>query len=95
VTGIPGAGGDPIPAAPKRADGEVRSAATGAFQYLGGVKYRIQDGIVYDAKKLLADVRETAAGQGRQRIRHHAAGARRTGQEVNVAMSRWLRAPRS
>jgi len=28
---------------------------------VGGVKYTIKDGIVYDAKKLLADVREMVA----------------------------------
>ncbi len=31
---------------------------TGAVERIGGVKYTIKDGIVYDAKQLLADVRE-------------------------------------
>ena len=29
---------------------------TGKPEYVGGVKYTIKDGIVYDAKQLLADV---------------------------------------
>ena len=29
---------------------------TGQFEKVGGVKYTIKDGIVYDSKKLLADV---------------------------------------
>ena len=31
---------------------------TGKAEKVGGVKYTIKDGIVYDAKQLLADVRE-------------------------------------
>jgi imidazolonepropionase-like amidohydrolase len=31
---------------------------TGAVERVGGVKYTVKDGIVYDAKRLLADVRE-------------------------------------
>ena len=30
----------------------------GGFERIGGVEYTIKDGIVYDAKELLADVRE-------------------------------------
>ena len=29
---------------------------TGQPEWIGGIKYTIKDGIVYDAKKLLADV---------------------------------------
>ena len=31
---------------------------TGAVERVGGIKYTIKDGIVYDAKQLLEDVRE-------------------------------------
>jgi hypothetical protein len=31
---------------------------TGEVERVGGVEYTIKDGIVYDAKQLLADVRE-------------------------------------
>jgi len=31
---------------------------TGEVERVGGIKYTIKDGIVYDARKLLADVRE-------------------------------------
>ena len=34
---------------------------TNAIQYVGGVRYTIKNGIVYDAKKLLADVRAMVA----------------------------------
>ena len=39
---------------------------TGKVERVGGIKYTIKDGIVYDAKKLLADVAamvEKAKGQ--------------------------------
>jgi hypothetical protein len=37
--------------------GEMRlNDQTGKVERLGGVKYTIKDGIIYDAKKLLADV---------------------------------------
>jgi hypothetical protein len=58
VTGIPGAGGDPIPAAPKRAEGEGPFRSHRRLPVLGRREIRIKDGIVYDAKKLLADVQE-------------------------------------
>lgn len=34
---------------------------TGKVERVGGVKYTIKDGIVYDSKKLLADVANTVA----------------------------------
>jgi len=34
---------------------------TGAVERIGGVKYVVKDGIVYDAKKLLADVEKIVA----------------------------------
>jgi imidazolonepropionase-like amidohydrolase len=41
--------------------------ATGRVEWVGGVKYTIKDGIVYDAKKLLADVAQMVEKQKRQR----------------------------
>jgi imidazolonepropionase-like amidohydrolase len=38
-------------------------------EYVGGVKYTIKDGIVYDAKKLLADVAAMVERQKRERAR--------------------------
>ena len=38
-------------------------------QRVGGVNYTIKDGIVYDAKGLLADVRRWCRGQGEGRLR--------------------------
>jgi imidazolonepropionase-like amidohydrolase len=40
---------------------------TGAVERVGGVRYTIKDGIVYDAKQLLADVAAIVAGQKRSR----------------------------
>jgi len=40
---------------------------TGEMERVGGVKYTIKDGIVYDAKKLLADVREMVRTQKAER----------------------------
>jgi len=40
---------------------------TGEMERVGGVKYTIKDGIVYDAKKLLADVREMVRKQKAER----------------------------
>jgi hypothetical protein len=34
---------------------------TGAVERIGGVKYVMKDGIVYDARKLLADVEKMVA----------------------------------
>ena len=44
---------------------------TGNVERVGGVKYTIKDGVVYDAKKLLADV---AAMVERAKAKQHAAG---------------------
>src|ERR1700752_1168347 len=44
--------------------GAVRlNDATGRPERVGGIKYTIKDGIVYDAKKLLADVAEMVGKQ--------------------------------
>ncbi|MFQ5537660.1 MAG: amidohydrolase [Gemmatimonadota bacterium] len=40
---------------------------TGEVERVGGISYTIKDGIVYDAKKLLADVREMVKQQKRER----------------------------
>jgi imidazolonepropionase-like amidohydrolase len=40
---------------------------TGQVERVGGIKYTIKDGIVYDAKKLLEDVREMVKKQKQQR----------------------------
>lgn len=40
---------------------------TGAVERVGGVKYTVKDGIVYDARKLLADVREMVRAQKAER----------------------------
>ena len=41
---------------------------TGQVERVGGVKYTIKDGIVYDAKKLLADVaRDGREGEEQKR----------------------------
>ena len=40
---------------------------TGMAERVGGVLWTIKDGIVYDAKELLADVREMVAAQKRER----------------------------
>ena len=40
---------------------------TGKVETYGGVKYTIKDGIVYDAKKLLADIEEMGNAQRRAR----------------------------
>jgi len=44
---------------------------TGNVERVGGVKYTIKDGVVYDAKKLLADV---AAMVERAKVKQHATG---------------------
>ena len=36
---------------------------TGQMEVTGGIRYTIKDGIVFDAKALLADVRELVAAQ--------------------------------
>ena len=40
---------------------------TGATERVGGIKYTIKDGVVYDAQKLLADVREMVRKQKAER----------------------------
>jgi imidazolonepropionase-like amidohydrolase len=40
---------------------------TGELERVGGITYTIKDGIVYDAKELLADVREMVRQQKRER----------------------------
>jgi hypothetical protein len=40
---------------------------TGKVERIGGVKYTIKDGIVYDAKKLLEDVARMVEKQKRER----------------------------
>ncbi len=47
--------------------GQIRLGADGRSHRVGGVKYTIKDGIVYDAKKLLADVREMVAAEKQKR----------------------------
>jgi imidazolonepropionase-like amidohydrolase len=55
-------------------NGAVRlNDTTGRAERVGGIKYTIKDGIVYDAKQLLADIEEMGNAQRRAR----AAGARR------------------
>ncbi len=41
---------------------------TGEVERVGGIKYTIKDGIVYDAKKMLADVREMVRKQKEERM---------------------------
>ena len=43
---------------------------TGRPERVGGVKYTIKDGIVYDAKKLLADVRAMVEAQQSEKVPH-------------------------
>ena len=40
---------------------------TGKVERVGGIKYTIKDGIVYDAKRLLDDVAKMVAKQKRER----------------------------
>lgn len=47
--------------------GHVRLGDEGRTHRVGGVKYTIKDGIVYDARRLLNDVRELVAEEKRQR----------------------------
>jgi hypothetical protein len=48
--------------------GAVRlSDKTGKLERVGGIKYTIKDGIVYDAKQLLADVAAMVEKQKRER----------------------------
>jgi imidazolonepropionase-like amidohydrolase len=47
---------------------------TGKAERVGGIKYTIKDGIVYDAKKLLADVARMVEKQKQERSKVAAAG---------------------
>jgi hypothetical protein len=42
---------------------------TGQAERVGGIKYTIKDGIVYDAKKLLADVAAMVEKQKQERAK--------------------------
>ncbi len=43
--------------------GAIKLNENNEVERVGGVKYTIKDGIVYDAKELLADVREIVANE--------------------------------
>jgi imidazolonepropionase-like amidohydrolase len=47
--------------------GHVRLGEGGKVQRVGGVKYTIKDGIIFDARQLLADVRQMVAEEKRKR----------------------------
>jgi imidazolonepropionase-like amidohydrolase len=47
--------------------GHVRLGEDGRTRRVGGVKYTIKDGIVYDARQLLGEVREMVAAEKRKR----------------------------
>lgn len=47
--------------------GHIRLGADGKPHRVGGVKYTIKDGIIYDARKLLADVRKMVADEKAKR----------------------------
>jgi imidazolonepropionase-like amidohydrolase len=47
--------------------GHIRLDDDGKAHRVGGVKYTIKDGIIYDAKRLLADVRAMVAEEKRKR----------------------------
>lgn len=47
---------------------------TGKAERVGGIKYTIKDGIVYDAKKLLADVAKMVEKQKQERMKSAAVG---------------------
>lgn len=46
--------------------GAIKLMGVDDIQRVGGVKYTVKDGIIYDAKQLLADVREMVAEQKRR-----------------------------
>jgi imidazolonepropionase-like amidohydrolase len=48
--------------------------ATGKAEWVGGIKWTIKDGIVYDAKKLLADVARMVEKQKQERLKTAASG---------------------
>ena len=43
---------------------------TGVFERVGGVKFTIKDGIIYDAKKLLKDVEQMVEKQRLERVKN-------------------------
>src|SRR5699024_11228278 len=47
-------------------NGAIRLNGVDDIQRVGGVKYTIKDGIVYDAKKLLKDVRKMVDKQAKE-----------------------------
>jgi hypothetical protein len=47
--------------------GHVRLGDDGRTHRVGGVKYTIKDGIIYDARRLLSDVRNMVAEEKRKR----------------------------
>jgi hypothetical protein len=47
--------------------GHVRLGDDGRPRRVGGVKYTIKDGIIYDARGLLSDVRDMVAEEKRKR----------------------------
>jgi len=47
--------------------GHVRLGDDGRTQRVGGVKWTVKDGIIYDAKRLLTEVREMVAEDKRKR----------------------------
>ncbi len=53
--------------------------ATGKGEWVGGVKWTIKDGIVYDTKKLLADVARMVQKQKQERLKTAANGQGSTG----------------
>jgi imidazolonepropionase-like amidohydrolase len=50
------------------------SDATGKAEWIGGIKWTIKDGIVYDAKRLLADVARMVVKQKQERLKTAASG---------------------
>jgi imidazolonepropionase-like amidohydrolase len=48
--------------------------ATGKAEWVGGIKWTIKDGIVYDAKRLLADVARMVEKQKQERLKTAASG---------------------
>jgi imidazolonepropionase-like amidohydrolase len=48
--------------------------ATGKAEWVGGIKWTIKDGLVYDAKKLLADVARMVEKQKQERLKTAASG---------------------
>jgi imidazolonepropionase-like amidohydrolase len=49
---------------------------TGEPERVGGIKYTIKDGVVYDARQLLADVAAMVEAQKRERLATSPAGGR-------------------